>query len=301
MIINRATTRRPVSTPKTRRPRGPLQGRCQETDHQREVRLCDHGRRRSRQHHLPILALHVDAGWRHHPRMTASRSWSTARNPSKPVTFYHRLPEGRHSRRRRWRMTAPPIPACSSAETVSMYQSGQFDIQSIRKENPNIDIGVIPIPIPTREDRQRSSGGGALSFRARRRTPTTRRSSWAFLAEGRTRRSDRHLPAPVCYGSRTLQRPDPEVFKEMLPFGRPVPAHPNWVQISQAYFDGIQRILSRRRGRQDRHGVRRRGNRRGFSRPSRPEALASCRRLPAVTRNEIGCRTITGTCSFYPH
>jgi len=29
----------------------------------------------------------------------------------------------------------------------------------------------------------------------------------------------------------------------MLPFGRPVPAHPRWVQISQAYFDGIQRIL----------------------------------------------------------
>ncbi len=33
------------------------------------------------------------------------------------------------------------------------------------------------------------------------------------------------------------------VFKEMLPYGRPVPAHPDWVQISQAYFDGIQRIL----------------------------------------------------------
>ena len=34
-----------------------------------------------------------------------------------------------------------------------------------------------------------------------------------------------------------------QVFKQMLPYGRPVPAHPNWVQISQAYFDGIQRIL----------------------------------------------------------
>jgi multiple sugar transport system substrate-binding protein len=33
------------------------------------------------------------------------------------------------------------------------------------------------------------------------------------------------------------------VFKEMLPFGRPVPIHKNWVQITQAYFDGIQRIL----------------------------------------------------------
>ena len=32
-------------------------------------------------------------------------------------------------------------------------------------------------------------------------------------------------------------------FAEMLPYGRPVPVHKNWVQIMQAYFDGIQRIL----------------------------------------------------------
>ena len=29
----------------------------------------------------------------------------------------------------------------------------------------------------------------------------------------------------------------------MLPHGRPVPIHKSWVQITQAYFDGIQRIL----------------------------------------------------------
>ena len=33
------------------------------------------------------------------------------------------------------------------------------------------------------------------------------------------------------------------VFKEMLPYGRAVPNNKNWVQITQAYFDGIQRIL----------------------------------------------------------
>jgi multiple sugar transport system substrate-binding protein len=32
-------------------------------------------------------------------------------------------------------------------------------------------------------------------------------------------------------------------FAEMLPYGRPVPVHKNWVKIVQAYFDGIQRIL----------------------------------------------------------
>ena len=32
-------------------------------------------------------------------------------------------------------------------------------------------------------------------------------------------------------------------FKAMLPFGRRVPPHKNWVQIVQAYFDGVQTIL----------------------------------------------------------
>ena len=34
-----------------------------------------------------------------------------------------------------------------------------------------------------------------------------------------------------------------EVFGQMLPHGRPLPNHPQWVQIAQAYFDGVQRIL----------------------------------------------------------
>ena len=32
-------------------------------------------------------------------------------------------------------------------------------------------------------------------------------------------------------------------FAEMLPYGRPVPVHKNWVKITQTYLDGIQRIL----------------------------------------------------------
>jgi maltose-binding protein MalE len=29
----------------------------------------------------------------------------------------------------------------------------------------------------------------------------------------------------------------------MLPHGRTAPIHPNWVKMTQIYFDGIQRIL----------------------------------------------------------
>jgi ABC-type glycerol-3-phosphate transport system substrate-binding protein len=45
------------------------------------------------------------------------------------------------------------------AETVAMYQSGQFDVPSIRKENPNIDIGVMPIPHPEGKDTAAVLGG----------------------------------------------------------------------------------------------------------------------------------------------
>ena len=32
-----------------------------------------------------------------------------------------------------------------------------------------------------------------------------------------------------------------DVFKKMLPYGRTLPQHKNWIQITQKYFDGVQR------------------------------------------------------------
>ena len=40
-----------------------------------------------------------------------------------------------------------------------------------------------------------------------------------------------------------FQDPMLKPFAAMLPHGRPVPTHKNWVKMVQAYFDGIQRIL----------------------------------------------------------
>ena len=51
---------------------------------------------------------------------------------------------------------------------------------------------------------------------------------------------------PVRQSALSLPRfDDPmlENFTAMLPYARPFPIHKNWVQIGQAYFDGIQRIL----------------------------------------------------------
>lgn len=131
------------------------------------------------------------------------------------------------------------------AGTVSMYQSGQFDIQSIRKENPNIDIGVIPIPHPEGGKTAAILGGWSFVVPSAAKNPDEAKKLVAFLAEADNQAAlTDTFPARVsAMEAERFNDPILKVFKEMLPFGRPVPTHPNWVQISQAYFDGIQRIL----------------------------------------------------------
>ena len=131
------------------------------------------------------------------------------------------------------------------AETVSMYQSGQFDIASIREENPDIDIGVMRIPHPEGKDTAAILGGWSFVVPSDAQNPDEAKIFLQFLAEAESqgtltdtfpaRKSAMELPR--------FNDPILQVFKEMLPYGRPVPAEKNWVQISQAYFNGIQSIL----------------------------------------------------------
>jgi len=131
------------------------------------------------------------------------------------------------------------------AETVSMYQSGQFDIASIREENPNIDIGVMRIPHPEGKDTAAILGGWSFVVPSDAQNPDEAKVFLRFLAEAENqgaltdtfpaRKSAMELPR--------FDDPILQVFKEMLPFGRPVPPEKNWVQISQTYFNGIQSIL----------------------------------------------------------
>ena len=131
------------------------------------------------------------------------------------------------------------------AEKVSMYQSGQFDIQSIRKENPKIDIDVIPIPHPEGGKTAAILGGWSLVVPSAAKNPDDAKKLVGFLAESENQAvlTDTFPARISAMEAERFQDPILKVFKDMLPYGRPVPAHPNWVQISQAYFDGIQRIL----------------------------------------------------------
>lgn len=131
------------------------------------------------------------------------------------------------------------------AETVSMYQSGQFDVNSIREENPDIDIGVMAIPHPEGADTAAILGGWSLVLPTDARNPEEAKIFMAFLGESDSQAvlTDTFPARISAMEAERFNDPILSVFKEMLPFGRPVPVHPNWVQITQAYFDGIQRIM----------------------------------------------------------
>jgi multiple sugar transport system substrate-binding protein len=131
------------------------------------------------------------------------------------------------------------------ADQVSMYQSGQFDIASIREENPDIDIGVMMTPHPEGKETAAILGGWSWVVPAAAENPEDAKTLIRFLAQ-----SDNMGFYTDTFPARTsaMELPrfdDPmlQVFAQMLPHGRPLPRHPQWVQISQAYFDGIQRIL----------------------------------------------------------
>lgn len=131
------------------------------------------------------------------------------------------------------------------AETVAIYQSGQFDVGSIRKENPNIDIGVMMIPHPEGKETAAVLGGWSFIVPKDAPNPEETKKFIAFLAQ-----SDNMgfftdtFPARVsAMEMERFKDPILTVFKQMLPYGRTLPPHKNWIPITQAYFDGVQSIL----------------------------------------------------------
>ena len=69
------------------------------------------------------------------------------------------------------------------AGTVAMYQSGQFDIGSIRKENANIDIGVMTIPHPEGKETAAIIGGWSFIIPKDAKNPEETKKFVQFLAE----------------------------------------------------------------------------------------------------------------------
>lgn len=131
------------------------------------------------------------------------------------------------------------------ADTISMYQSGQFDLASIAQENPDIDIGTMMIPHPDGAETSAILGGWSFIIPADARNPDEAKIfvEWMSRPENMGAYTDTFPARISAMKLERFQDPKLAVFGEMLPHARPVPTHPAWVQIMQAYFDGVQRIL----------------------------------------------------------
>jgi multiple sugar transport system substrate-binding protein len=131
------------------------------------------------------------------------------------------------------------------AKTVAIYQSGQFDVNSIRKEAPDIDIGVMTIPHPEGKDTAAIIGGWSFVIPKDAKNPEDAKKLVQFLAQADNMGFFTDT-FPARKSAMELDRfKDPILanFRAMLPFGRRVPPQKNWIPITQAYFDGVQRIL----------------------------------------------------------
>jgi len=132
------------------------------------------------------------------------------------------------------------------AETVASYQSGQFDIVSIQTENPNIDIGVGLLPHPEGKDSAAVLGGWSYVIPRDARNPDEAKLFLQFLntSENQAFFTDTFPVRLSAMGAERFDDPILVPFRDMLQYARPAPIHRAWVQIQQAYFDGIQRILT---------------------------------------------------------
>ncbi|MEJ1159427.1 ABC transporter substrate-binding protein [Prosthecomicrobium sp. N25] len=131
------------------------------------------------------------------------------------------------------------------AGTVSAYQSGQFDLPAIAKENPKLSLGAMPIPHPEGKQTAAILGGWSYVIPKAAKNPAEAKKLIQFLstAENQAFYTDTFPARISSLKAERFQDPMLKPFATMLPYGRPVPAHKNWVKMVQAYFDGIQRIL----------------------------------------------------------
>ena len=130
------------------------------------------------------------------------------------------------------------------ANTVSAYSAVNSTFRD-SPENPRIDIGIMQTPHPAGKQTCRVLGGWSYIVPKDAKNPAEAKKFLQFVntSENQGFFTDTF---PVRASALNLPRfNDPTLanFRAMLPYTRPFPVHKNWVQIGQAYFDGIQRIL----------------------------------------------------------
>lgn len=132
------------------------------------------------------------------------------------------------------------------AGKVSMFQSGSYDLAPISKGNPAIKVGIMPPPHPEGKSTSCVLGGWSYVVPSGAKNPEEAKKFLAFMntTEMQGAFTDTF---PARLSSLKVPRYDDPQLKQFIAFletGRPYPVNVHWVQIAQALFDGIQRILS---------------------------------------------------------
>jgi ABC-type glycerol-3-phosphate transport system substrate-binding protein len=136
------------------------------------------------------------------------------------------------------------------AGKVSMYQTGQYDIAPIATAAPNLKIGAMPTPHPDGKQTAGVIGGWSYVIPKDAKNPADAKKFLQFLntSDNMGYYTDTFPARASSLKLPRFQDPLLKQFAAMLPYGRPSPNTPHWVQISQALFDGVQRVLT---GQQD--------------------------------------------------
>ncbi|MBB3456941.1 ABC-type glycerol-3-phosphate transport system substrate-binding protein [Rhizobium sp. BK313] len=132
------------------------------------------------------------------------------------------------------------------AGKVSMYQTGQYDVAPIRQANAKINLGAMATPHPEGKQTAGVIGGWSFVIPKDAKNPDDAKKFLQFLntSDNQGFFTDTFPARVSALNLPRFQDPMLKQFAAILPYGRPSPNTPHWVQISQALFDGIQRVLS---------------------------------------------------------
>ncbi len=129
---------------------------------------------------------------------------------------------------------------------AAMYEAGQFDLPAVKQENPKINIGVMMMVHPEGKDPASILGGWSLVIPKDAPNAAGAKKLVKFLSQ-----PDNMAELTYTFPARKsamsmpqFQDPELKVFKDMLPYARTLPAQKNWIQITQAYFNGVQSVLT---------------------------------------------------------
>lgn len=132
-----------------------------------------------------------------------------------------------------------------STGTIAHYIAGQFDIPAIKKENPNLDFGVMLVPHP--EGGQTSGILAGWSFvipaDSDKHEATLKFVSFMMQPENQGFFTDTFPAAQSAMSMERFQDPMLEAFKEALKYARPAPTTEAWITIGQAMFDHTQEVM----------------------------------------------------------